>query len=149
MNTEERLAEIRARCWAATPGPWHVCERGFYDECDVTGPEPGAIRGQYAKFADAAFVAAAREDIPFLLVEIDRLMAERDGEQARLRDVVVEAALAERRAEIVYEQMMQSVGRYGKSIWDAETVAACDEATEALQVACDALLAFLGEGKHA
>jgi len=49
--TEERLAEIKMRTEAATPGPWLV------DASDS---------------ADALFMAHARQDIPDLLAEVER-----------------------------------------------------------------------------
>ena len=86
-TSEDYLAEIKARCEAATPGPWvdrlrdfecldgyglesHptvetngktvcvLCEREFDDDNDE---------------ADAVFIAHARQDIPDLLAEVERL----------------------------------------------------------------------------
>lgn len=74
--TEERLAAIRKRCEAATPGPWTILERGFYDDCDIEGPPAGFTRGQFANHADALFISSARDDVPWLLGLVERLMAE-------------------------------------------------------------------------
>lgn len=71
-----RLAEIRARAEAATPGPWEH----EYDERDawrVFG-NPAMLTtvltpGIPPRYSDAAFIAHAREDIPFLLAEVERL----------------------------------------------------------------------------
>jgi len=71
--TDEALASIRARIEAATPGPWEataaypflVIQPGGDSMISVnlaTDPEP-----------DAAFIAAARDDVAALLAEIDRL----------------------------------------------------------------------------
>ena len=86
--TPERLAEIRARCEAASPGPWfamfiagaggggadvsandeqgtyHVAECSRIVEADGTLPQTKANRD---------FVCEARRDIPDLLAEVDRL----------------------------------------------------------------------------
>jgi hypothetical protein len=63
------LAEIRARCEAATGGPWevgHKCE--IYTRHYQVGPI-----GDFWEPADARFTAHAREDIPALLAEVERL----------------------------------------------------------------------------
>lgn len=80
----DRIEEIKARCEVTTPGRWkweadilltsdptHLVLKPYYDDDDYTiticvMPE------------DAEFIAHAREDIPFLLAEIERLTAERD-----------------------------------------------------------------------
>lgn len=89
----ERLAEIRARCDKATAGPWTVRARApyhecdvIYHECDVRGPERGLFGGQFAKTVDAAFIAHAREDVPYLLAEIDRLRSELEAAKATSTD---------------------------------------------------------------
>jgi len=77
--TDEQLAAIRARCEAATPGPWNwgrddVPNRPdiyhltatWITECenypDVTVAVP-----------DLDFIARARQDVPALLAEVERL----------------------------------------------------------------------------
>lgn len=90
MLTDERLAEIEARCNAATPGPWDsctaICGSGdsaiiapihgrscvlalVYAEVDEQGKD--VVRSM----RDAAFIAAARTDVPDLLAEVRRLRA--------------------------------------------------------------------------
>src|SRR5260221_188990 len=92
--TGEELAAIRERAEAATPGPWqcfngYVRARGTDEDspsdemCMVRiGPasNEGGIRAQWgndlqASRADAEFIARAREDIPALLAEVERLRA--------------------------------------------------------------------------
>jgi hypothetical protein len=80
--TKVELEEIRRRCDAATPGPWisfvegrdHTSGSNFIkrgngearaDDLELTG----------ATVADQDFVAAARQDVPRLLDEVDRLTA--------------------------------------------------------------------------
>jgi hypothetical protein len=118
MLTNERLAEIRARCEAATPGPWiwdekrfnerlrrrgerknshkrfvyalhgacNMCMFGCRDDIDH-GPfdyhsvmylnwysvKGNVLAGASPMPKDATFIAHARDDIPELLAEIDRL----------------------------------------------------------------------------
>lgn len=102
----ERLAEIRERAAAATPGPWGTYDDGTgrYDiaaELQDTG-HGFTCRRQVAQtvdepidndpahrdwdadedddqiFADAEFIAHAREDLPALLAEVERLRSDRD-----------------------------------------------------------------------
>lgn len=80
------LDAIRARAQAATPGPWWPWDRGVgwqiaigdgLDEWDR--PKRLLPEGQRTDIAlreDAEFIAAARQDIPALLAEVERLRAE-------------------------------------------------------------------------
>jgi len=66
--TDERLAEIEARCNAATPGPWKNVG-GYCDVC-ASDREKEANRQ-----ANAEFVVHARADVPDLLAEVRMLRA--------------------------------------------------------------------------
>ena len=86
-----RLDEIRERVEAATPGPWFVdgpefgglWVTAYRDGESIAGGQPVHPSHKDQSFAvmaglgdeDAAFIAAAREDVPFLLAEIARLQA--------------------------------------------------------------------------
>ena len=61
MN-KEQIEAIRSRCNAATPGPWSVNSLSIIH-----------------KFEDYYFIANARQDIPFLLSEVERLTRENDA----------------------------------------------------------------------
>lgn len=63
----DRISEIRARCEAATPGPWDIILNGHNIKVERTP-------------ANIDFIAHAREDIPYLLAQL----AERDKEIERL-----------------------------------------------------------------
>lgn len=69
------LAAIKARCEAATPGPW----RGDCFLYDSEGNDllfgNGAGIGVFCEDADAQFAAHAREDMPRLVAEVERLQA--------------------------------------------------------------------------
>ena len=64
-------------------GPFHVHATDFFeDEHQISGPAPecepvagnyGYEEGGIIAGSDSAFIAAAREDIPFLLAEVERL----------------------------------------------------------------------------
>ena len=77
MITQEQLARWRALADAATPGPWEqVTEFG---EWWISGPDIerhfviDTTNGVNAQNAD--FIAAAREAVPALLAEVERLRA--------------------------------------------------------------------------
>jgi hypothetical protein len=106
MTDQQRIAEIEARCEAATPGPWETANKSVR----VVGTQQQASFGKYAPNAyeggicnclggssyqtgkngpinvqarnNAAFIAHSREDIPFLL----SLLAAKDAEIERLRE---------------------------------------------------------------
>lgn len=80
---DEQLAAIEARANAATPGPWTIGEkfrealidgRPAGDACPIVCAAPANEQG-YAwwKSGNAAFIAAAREDVPALVAEVRRL----------------------------------------------------------------------------
>lgn len=76
--TAEQLAEIKARAEAATPGPW---KRFRMDRFSINNePLEKHICGVSQESEhDAAFIAHAREDIPALLAEVERLRKQLDG----------------------------------------------------------------------
>ena len=78
--TQEELEQIRQRCLAATPGPWksYVEGRDHNSGSNFIMTGLGQNRGNDieligATVADQDFVACARQDIPRLLDEIERL----------------------------------------------------------------------------
>ena len=83
-----RLGEIKARADVATPGPWHAWDRGIGwevhkgEECAPgCGRSCDALNGEFRDTftrADAEFIAAAREDVPWLVSEVESLTAERE-----------------------------------------------------------------------
>jgi hypothetical protein len=74
-----RLREIRERCEAASPGPWEYERDAVYTShaCGSACPIPLHDHFVFAdpdtKPADVAFIAHAREDVPFLLARIAEL----------------------------------------------------------------------------
>jgi hypothetical protein len=78
--TDENLKEIRKRWEASSPGPWIASVEG---RDHPTGGETFIMRGENrvaddlyligGSIADYDFVAHAKQDIPVLLDEIDRL----------------------------------------------------------------------------
>jgi hypothetical protein len=110
----ERLAEIEARADAATDGPWCTDSWEIYQGSEY---EPGlsfwigeTCRGTAdleQDRADAAFVAAARSDVPALVAEIRRLWDERRSTNEALDDAVRE--LRARREDVEPDAITQRI----------------------------------------
>lgn len=88
MLTTEQLDAIRTRASAATPGPWvtdgpeiFTDLREWIGECMHTGGAEAEAVGE----RDAKFIAHAREDVPALLADLDRITDERDEALAELK----------------------------------------------------------------
>lgn len=84
-NPSDRIAEIRARHEAATPGDWTVKPpiKGWIDITAMLGgpvahPNPpvgvACIRPDRHSHNNATFVAAAHQDIPWLLSQLEEAM---------------------------------------------------------------------------
>lgn len=100
--TEERIVEIRGREKAATQGPWRAKSEALEaDECGNATAEMTCVstndKGICILYGrghddantqeDAAFIAHAREDIPALLDEVERLRAENEVLEKALEDL--------------------------------------------------------------
>lgn len=77
--SEKEIEAIRKRAEMATEGPWQ--KDGAIDIHSPDGTEVAAAWGGYA---DQEFIAHARQDIPKLLAEIERL---RSGLEALDKDI--------------------------------------------------------------
>jgi hypothetical protein len=83
MLGDEELAAMKARVEAATAGPWCSCVEGRDqdggDSFIMTGGEDiyirsGSYRGGSEQLrADQDFIANARQDVPRLIAEVERL----------------------------------------------------------------------------
>lgn len=105
--TGEELRAIRERCDAATPGPWEFAAWNTLPNGYLYGPAPihahepippglykctppVSLRGE-----DALFVAHARQDVPALLAEVERLkhaVAQEREACAKLAEAVAESS---------------------------------------------------------
>lgn len=86
--TDEELQAIKARSKAATPGPWQVMARQCLtawtpNGVGIAGYGVGVADGEplfepalSCSQHDAEFIAAARQDVPALVAEIERLRSE-------------------------------------------------------------------------
>ncbi|MGY1579204.1 hypothetical protein [Streptomyces sp. MN13] len=88
--TDARLAEITARVEAATPGPWRTDGWEIYQGGEGEAPDLMKWIGETCRVDDydgsrndADFIAHAREDVPALLAEVQRLKAELAGARER------------------------------------------------------------------
>lgn len=85
--------KLRELCAKATEGPWEHCSSGLlveaFDliprEVSPTGPDAGAV-ALVGAIDDAELIAAARDAIPALLDEVERL----ERELATARETVAE-----------------------------------------------------------
>ena len=77
--TEEELTAIEARATAATVGPWrHDTDGGAIGAVEAGGMALAQVqqrvpRDKARRDLDAAFIAAARVDVPALVAEVRRL----------------------------------------------------------------------------
>lgn len=75
---KEKLLEIKALAEAATPGPVAKSHRIRNRRRELK--RPCAFKGRVsAQENDADFIASAREDVPALLAEVERLRKQLDG----------------------------------------------------------------------
>lgn len=92
MMDAKYLQEIKEREQAATPGTWEYAdvagEIWSADGNTVIGGTEG--EGISVSKPDAAFITAARTDIPALIAEVERLQAERDAAVALHKDCAKE-----------------------------------------------------------
>jgi hypothetical protein len=75
--TDHELDEIRLRCAAASPGPWKAWVEGRDHTSGSSFVQTAAedIEMSGATTADYDFIANARQDVPRLLAEVERLRA--------------------------------------------------------------------------
>lgn len=67
-----KLEEIRQRADAATEGPWRIGKQSP-NRLNNIGTIGGLLTAQTTNEDDAKYIAHARQDIPWLISEIDRL----------------------------------------------------------------------------
>jgi len=72
---DDEIAEIKERCLQTTPGPWKSCVEGrdHMSGSDFIRTEGEDIYLTGASVADQDFIAHARQDVPKLVEEVERL----------------------------------------------------------------------------
>lgn len=105
--TPERIAEIRRLAEAATKGPWLIEPGQKIDEIYIVdAPTDGRIarmwNGRTCREANAEFIAVARNALPELLDEVERLRA-RCERLEKVREAAEAYCAASRALEIATE----------------------------------------------
>jgi len=87
----KKLEEIKARVEAATQGPWEIYKDHLFSAFDRYGIStyfewPVCKAGGNLTAQNAEFIAHAREDIPALVIEVERLQAIIEQLQQEIKD---------------------------------------------------------------
>lgn len=140
--TQEQLDAIQEREAKATAGPWaHWAGREQWANCIKSDTDEGmyTVAEVVSEASDAKFISRAREDIPALLAEVERLRAENE----RLRALTtVDDDMVERGVRAFYEH------QFGfRTDWDRLTKASPDVADNYRRHMTAALNAALGTGE--
>lgn len=125
MLTPEQVAEIKARCEAATEGPWVAKCSGHDYPYIVAGKWQLGCGEDFAKMTDATFIAAARTGIPALLSDRAELVAEIEGLEACLENEHACGISFEEKAR-EYKAEIERLRGWGKAIgYDLDAVEEC------------------------
>lgn len=111
MTPAERIAEIRKRCEAATPGPWHqagVHGNGVIQTSHITRDVWTIANTFHAKEVDTPFIAHSREDIPWLLSQLEAVTKRNETQARTIDSIVFERDEARAEAERL-QQALQNV----------------------------------------
>lgn len=106
---DARVQEIRARLEAATPGPWQTWPDGTEESVESVsvGRFVCHLNSNMRQFReDAAFIANAREDVPYLLARYDALAARMAAAEAAL---VAYADLIDYKPFMEFERAFNSI----------------------------------------
>jgi hypothetical protein len=117
--TQERLDAIKARCEAATRGPWTLTgSKHQLVDSDDKAPMYKSIVCEvwHDTPNNAAFIVHARQDIPDLLQEVERLQAANNRLLERLEQLQMENSPRSWKGE---EHKCLTCGNHRKGIWCA------------------------------
>ena len=90
MTNEERIAEIKARCEAATPGAWSNFDGWLiHTQPDISKGVPHEKAIGTVRKINADFIAHSREDIPFLIVQLTELKTQLKYRQEQLDSILI------------------------------------------------------------
>lgn len=113
--TQEQLDAIQARVDGATNGPWGCYGDGAHEVFDAgeygDGDRGEVVAAVIDRLSDAVFIAHAREDIPALLAEVQRL---------RHFESIMSWRYGDTTDGRTREDMMERAARasYGAKLWD-------------------------------
>ena len=99
------LNAIRKRAEAATEGPWQVNEHDYcaHKRAALVTNNRTYVAKVFAGEADATFIAHARQDVPALIAEVERLRTQQDRLIAELEKA--DKFSDELRAELFRQQL--------------------------------------------
>lgn len=152
------LSEIKKRCEAAFPGPWNWPSRwngGYSAEAWEDGlPIVVCTANTNFKWAEptAEFIAHARQDVPALIAEVERLREESGGKDRDIKKLrgdigEAEAILVRREETIERLQAIEAAAREYRDEFKKDgpiNVDRCGEKFKALDATLDAALAREG-----
>ena len=149
--TPERLEGIRERADAATPGPWAAkCSGHDYPYIETEKRWQLACGEDFAKMPDAAFIAAARTDIPDLLSHIDAIEAELATALDRAAHWQEEDRLGRLLCDELVEREAKAKADLAASQWVVRAAKAVDgEARPSAKPYYDLVHAYAMESLHA
>ena len=148
MNVE-RLTEIRQRAEAATPGPWNLITMGRDGDGD---DEWGWIMGANKNWrwddgdgpqsrANADFIAHSRDDIPYLLSEVDRLNA------LHKREIIITGEYAQRVIDLTARAEAAEAER-DAAVEDLKRFSACCQCNANIDGSCCDMFDGTAENKY-
>ena len=139
----ERLTEIRQRIEAATDGPWERFDTPYYAEIHVLGgKEAGFLPVALAdKAYNTDFIAHSREDIPYLLAEVDRLTA------LHKREIIVTGEYAQRVIDLTARAEAAEAER-DAAVEDLKIFSACCQCNANIDGSCCDMFDGTAENKY-
>lgn len=127
--TKKEIDEIKSRLEKASPGPWRVAtttDGEYILDCDEF-----VVAAIFERKEDAYFVAHAREDIPRLVAEVERLY-NRNQELLEFNRMYF-AQIKELRAEV--ERLRETIKVAERELWWGNAESACVRVSEILKEA--------------
>jgi len=127
MINQEQLNAIKERVANATPGPWLVEESRYEGRFNAASADenydlPACLMG----IEDTDFLTHAREDVPALVAEVERLNKELNKLNIKSMDLVVDKA-NERSQKREYIKTLHLVNEENKRLREALKFYANDE----------------------
>jgi hypothetical protein len=106
------LQAIRKRAEAADTGPWFCEDGNIYTKTEIAPGCPGMI-AEFVYRDEAEFIAHARQDVPALIAEVERLREQ----QARLVGELEKAdAFSDELKEKLFRCQMPDIRRKAKEL---------------------------------
>jgi hypothetical protein len=147
---QQHLDAIRARCEAATPGPWELTKDGRYedhDECRINLPNDTI---ELCSYENGEFIAHARTDVPDLLAEVEQLTQynkliyefykEKDEKALKtIQDVTADRDAWRRKAECMESRLASMTAERDALIASLRNNDKCETCMHSLSDGCSAI----------